>query len=147
MAAPRPEGDPVERAVVAALLCEPSCRERFRARGTLEWMSAGPLRDAADFVSGRSEPPGLLPVDEAPREVRGVLTPLLVQDADPRPAYAVLEAKLELRFLEARASRLLRELRQAEGEGTTARLEGLLREKQELDRALASTRRLASGRT
>lgn len=146
-AAPRGEGDPVERAVVAALVSEPSCRERFRAREALEWMSEGALRDAAEFVSGRSEPPGLLPVDETPREVRAVLTPLLVQDADPRPPYAVLEAKLELRFLEARASRLLRELREAEREGTPARLEGLLREKQDLDRALASTRRSASGRT
>lgn len=139
-------GDPVERGLVAALVSEPACRERFRTRDALHWLSAGPVREAAEFVSGRSEPPETLPVDEAPREVRAVLTPLLVQEAGPRHSYDVLEAKLELRFLEGRASRLVRELRATEAEGATERTEALLREKQELDRALAATRRRASGR-
>ncbi len=146
--AARPGGpaDPVERAVVACLVRDPAVREPFRTRGVVGWMRPGPEREAARFVSERAEPPQALPLDGLDEPVRQVVTAVLVSEAPAEP-YPVLEARLELRFLEERRARLQREIRRASADGADGRLVPLLEEKKTLDGAVtACARRVRQGR-
>lgn len=142
---PADPGDPVERGLVACLLCQPEHRPIFRSRGVQEWMRPGPLREAAGFVASRTEREAQLPVDEAPEEVRRVLTRLLVGDCPPNPVYGELEAALKVRHLAGRTAALVREIAQAERAGDGGRVLALQREKTALDRALTEGRRLPPG--
>ncbi len=138
--------DPVEQAVVACLVRDPATREPFRVRGVVGWMRPGPAREAARFVSERVEAAGVLPVDGLDESVRQVVTAVLVSEAPAEP-YPVLEARLELRFLEERRARLQREIRRASAGGTGGKLVSLLGEKKALDEAVtACARRVRQGR-
>ncbi len=140
------ELDPVERQLLEALIRDARCRAEFVADEVDAWMGEGPLRDAARFVAGRSEPAGLLPLEQAPAAARQVLSAAAV-DAGAQPAaFGVLKAKLCLRALERRAAHLLRDLGRAEAAADQARVAVLLGEKQALDRELAECRRAAAGR-
>lgn len=140
-----PPADPVERDLVVSLLERPDHRAAFQTRGVAAWMRPGPLREAARFVASRTEEAAQLPVDDAPEDVRRVLTRLLVGDRLPRPVYEDLEAALRVRHLEGRTEALVREIARAERSGDTSRVLALQREKTELDRALAQSRRAGSG--
>ncbi len=139
-----PRWDPLDLAVLAALVHEPEHRGPFLHRGVDGWMNPGPLRDAARFVAARSEPAPLLPLDEAPAEAQRPLAEVLVGEEGPRPGFGPLESRLRLRVLEAEASRIVRELKLAEARGDECAVGRLLREKADADRVLGECRRVAA---
>ena len=63
----------------------------------------------------------------------------------PRPSYGVLEARLRLRNLEARAAGVLREIKRAQDQGDAAGVLALQREKMELDRSIRESRKRIHG--
>lgn len=135
------EADPLERGLLACLVHEPEHRPAFLSRGLESWMRPGAVRDACRFVAERSEPASSLPLDAAPEAFRGLLAEILVHEGPPRASFEALESALGLRDLEARAARLVSEMRQAENRGDQAAVERLQKEKMGLDRAAMECRR------
>ena len=128
--------DPLETALVGALVMDPACREAFRERGVAGWMRDPLLREAAVFAAGRAEPPGALPMERAPEPTRALLARILLEERGTAD-YEALEQRLRLRHLRERSAELVREIRRAERSGDAERVTELQRQKADLDRRLA----------
>lgn len=135
--------DALERGLVACLLHEPAHRRGFAERGAAAWMRDALLRRAADFLAGRSEPAGSLPLHEVPADLSSLLSAMLVE-AGPRPdSYEALESRIRLRDLDARSAELGREIQRAEVAGDGAEVMRLQQERNELIKVREQCRRRA----
>ena len=129
--------DPLEMALLGALVMDPACRESFREGGAAGWMRDPLLREAAVFTAGRAEPPGALPLEKAPEAARSLLARILLLEEQGPTDYGALEQRLRLRHLKERSAALVKEIRRAERSGDAERVTELQRQKADLDRRLA----------
>jgi DNA primase len=135
-----PAPDPLERHLLECLLFEPSHREKFVSRGLAEGMVPGVAREACLFVAARQEEAALLPVENAPAEVRRLLSAILVETS-PRRSFEALATALRQRELEARRLALAQHIRKAEQAGDADEVRRLQRDKIEIDRTLLECRK------